>query len=457
MLPTRMVMGRNRGLVLLFLVSISLLSAILEMAAAQRRISASVGKSLQDFDLLQDLGVEFSAAEAKDSPGSSLGAQLRFSVWGRFFYLQLERASLFSADSRIVWVDEEGREVEDPPENVFFKGIVEGEPASSVRLTVLGSNLEGIILTQEEIYFLEPARRYLPGAKHDQILSYRFSDLDALWQDHQCALGRSQWASADQRAPSEDDSRQTHSVYHALFDEARSLSVTGEQREVELGLVVDSYYYQQHGASSAIRVQSIIHQMNSIYESQLGLTFRISETRVSTSSSQDSLSSTTDVGDLLREASTSQMVAGNDLVHLFTGRDLDGSAVGIARGGGICHESMAMGISQDLSSAKLGIVLAAHEIGHNLGALHDGEGFCSDAQEGHIMWPFLEAQASSFSECSVGSISRRLGRAQCLEGLPGQPLAAPVGVAPEGINLQPPACFPMAACGRSPGLSYRDT
>ena len=98
------------GLVLLFLVSISLLSAILEMAAAQRRISASVGKSLQDFDLLQDLGVEFSAAEAKDSPGSSLGAQLRFSVWGRFFYLQLERASLFSADSRIVWVDEEGRE-----------------------------------------------------------------------------------------------------------------------------------------------------------------------------------------------------------------------------------------------------------------------------------------------------------------------------------------------------------
>ena len=339
---------------------------------------------------------------------------------------------MFSADSRIIWVDEEGREVEEAPENLFFKGIVEGEPTSSVRLTVLGPSLEGIIITQEEIYFLEPAKRYLPSAKHNQILSYRFSDLDALWQDHQCALGDTQTASIDQTIPSADTPWQTDRVYDTLFDEARSLSVTGEEREVELGLVVDSYYYQQHGTSSATRVQSIIHQMNSLYESQLGLTFRISETRVSTNSSQDSLSSTTDVSDLLSESSTSQMVAGNDLVHLFTGRDLDGSAVGIARGGGICHESMAVGISQDLSSSKLRIVLAAHEIGHNLGALHDGEGFCSEAQGGNIMWPLLEAQASSFSECSVASISRRLGRAQCLEGLPGQPLAAPVGVAPEG-------------------------
>ena len=196
--------------------------------------------------------------------------------------------------------------------------------------------------------------------------------------------------------------------------------------------MVDSYYYQQHGAGSAIRVQSIIHQMNPIYESQLGLTFRITETRVSTSSSQDFLSSTTDVVDLLRESSTSQMVAGNDLVHLFTGRNLDGTIVGIARGGSICHESLAIGISQDLSSAKLRIVLAAHEIGHNVGALHDGDGFCSDAPGGYIMWPFLEAQASSFSQCSAASISRRLGRAQCLKGLPGQPVPAPVGVAPEG-------------------------
>lgn len=183
-------------------------------------------------------------------------------------------------------------------------------------------------MTQQEIYFLEPARRYLPGAKHDQILSCRFSDLDALWQDHECALGETQTASADQSTPTEDNPWQTDAVYHSLFDEARSLGGTGEQRSVELGLVVDSYYYQQHGESSAIRVQSIIHQMNSIYESQLGLTFRIGETRVSTHSSQDSLSSTTDVSDLLSESSTSQMVAGNDLVHLFTGRDLDGSPRG---------------------------------------------------------------------------------------------------------------------------------
>ena len=433
-------MGPNRGLVCLVLVSISLLSVSLEPTVAQRRISTSVGKSLQDFDFLQDLGVEFPAPGPGASPESSLGAQLRFFVWGRAFYLRLERASLFSADSRTVWLDELGREVEDAPENVFFTGIVEGEPSSSVRLTVLGSNLEGIIVTQEEVYFLEPARRYFPGAKRDQILSYRFSDLEGLWQNYQCAAGDSPTASEFQTPPSDNNPWQADSVYQSLLDGATSLAVKGPPREVRLGLVVDSYYYQQHGAGSAIRVQSIIHQMNPIYESQLGLTFRITETRVSTSSSQDFLSSTSDVGDLLRESSTSQMVAGNDLVHLFTGRNLDGSAVGIARGGGICHESQAIGISQDLSSAKLRIVLAAHEIGHNVGALHDGEGFCSDAEEGYIMWPFLEAQAIGFSQCSAASISRRLGRAQCLEGLPGQPLPAPVAVAPEGsVSTRQPA------------------
>ena len=164
-------MGSNRGLVCLCLVSISLLSVSFESALAQRQISTPVGKSLQDFDFLQDLGIDFPAPGPESPTASSLGAQLRFSVWGRAFYLRLERASLFSADSRTVWLDEQGREVEDVPENVFFTGIVEGEPSSSVRLTVLGSNLEGVIVTQEEVYFLEPARRYFPGARRDQILS----------------------------------------------------------------------------------------------------------------------------------------------------------------------------------------------------------------------------------------------------------------------------------------------
>ena len=63
-------MGRNRGLVCLFLVSISVLSTFSELTAAPRRVSASVGKSLQDFDFLRDLGIEFSAPEAEAAPDS---------------------------------------------------------------------------------------------------------------------------------------------------------------------------------------------------------------------------------------------------------------------------------------------------------------------------------------------------------------------------------------------------
>ena len=83
--------------------------------------------------------------------------------------------------------------------------------------------------------------------------------------------------------------------------------------------------------------------MNGLYKHQAGITFRISGTRVSTRASQDNLSSTRDPRKLLRELSTSRNVDGADLVHLFTGRRLEGGLIGIAAIGGICHNSQSTG------------------------------------------------------------------------------------------------------------------
>lgn len=61
-----------------------------------------------------------------------------------------------------------------------------------------------------------------------------------------------------------------------------------------------------------------------------------------------------------------------DLAHLFTGRDLDGSVIGIARISSVCSETQGYALSQSLYTPLLGkrAALTAHEIGHNFSAQH---------------------------------------------------------------------------------------
>lgn len=61
-----------------------------------------------------------------------------------------------------------------------------------------------------------------------------------------------------------------------------------------------------------------------------------------------------------------------DIAHLFTGRELDGSVIGIARISALCNIPDAYGLSQSLYNPLLGkrAALTAHEMGHNFSAQH---------------------------------------------------------------------------------------
>jgi hypothetical protein len=70
-----------------------------------------------------------------------------------------------------------------------------------------------------------------------------------------------------------------------------------------------------------------------------------------------------------------------DLVHLFTGRELDGAVIGIARGSSVCFAELGFALSQSRYSLLLGkrASLTAHEIGHNFSAQHcdQNQGLCA--------------------------------------------------------------------------------
>jgi hypothetical protein len=200
--------------------------------------------------------------------------------------------------------------------------------------------------------------------------------------------------------------------------------------EVELQLVVDSYYTSRFGAGAAGRVHNLIHQVNGIFERQLGVTFRIAGTRLSLSPSQDGVSGTTDSMLLLQQFADSEPIGAADLAHLITGRDLSGNLIGLSWTGALCDQPYGVGLSQDLSNSKMRLVLLAHELGHSLGSSHDGSGLCSATSAGYLMWPVVYSSASSFSACSVKSMERRLGWVSCVSPLSPDPLPAPETVTP---------------------------
>ncbi len=218
-------------------------------------------------------------------------------------------------------------------------------------------------------------------------------------------------------------------------------SETGEAKATKVITIstdADPEWYAKHGESSNAVIASILNTAEAIYEAQLGVRFRLVKQHVYTETSPYT---TTDSGNLLRmftgnpENRANLGVSGKDfheevdLKHLFTGKDLDGSVIGIAYIGTVCAApALAFGITQSyVDAATPGIF--AHEIGHNFGGFHD----VSD--RGGLMYPSISIpSATRFSSVSVREISEHLNRYKgCIstemmtprQGPPDVPTAAP--------------------------------
>jgi hypothetical protein len=176
----------------------------------------------------------------------------------------------------------------------------------------------------------------------------------------------------------------------------------------------DPEWYARYGESSNAVIASIINSAEAIYERQLGLRFRIVRQHVYTDSSPYTA---TDSGTLLKlftgnadNRSNLSTGVGDfhdevDVKHLFTGKDMDGSVIGIAYIGTVCAApALAFGVTQAyVDAATPGIF--AHELAHNFGAFHDV------SERSGLMYPSISIpSATRFSDVSVQEISDHLGR-----------------------------------------------
>lgn len=364
--------------------------------------------------------------------------RIAFEAYGKRFELQLE------PNARLRGAVPTGR-----GDLVALEGRIIGLPDSWARITRTRQGLSGLVSDGRELYAVEPAPQVAAFA--DPALTppdsgtvvYRLAD--TLIDEGAVSCG----------VAAAGEPVSALALYEAVGAELTALAAVAVDKQLDVAMIADYELFQAYGSSTADFLVARMNIVDGIYAAQAGLRVRVGSTRIH-DTPQDQFT-TTVADDLLRQVAdarrltpVSQRLA---LTHLMTGRELDDTTVGIAYLDAICS-----GSSASLTEAKFGklsatliSLVAAHEIGHNFGAPHDGEAgkACATTPTTFLMAPSLSTQNSQFSQCSLTQISQRIANAACLGNVDQADVAivAPVATVRHGLEENYSLTFTVRSIG----------
>jgi uncharacterized repeat protein (TIGR01451 family) len=339
-----------------------------------------------------------------------------FDAYGRRFDLVLESNARLLAG-----VDPAGRAAMSSMQ--VLRGTVQGVPGSWVRLTVDGDRQSGMVWDGRDLYVIEPADDVAPRAVNPLGVSgrkpvvYRLSDTQADFGAGACTILRTDDVPLAQVSGLDE--------YRVLVDElAQAAEATGLTGRLRVSALADYEYFQFAGSAESARnrIVEIFNNVDGIFSAQVGVQLELAGEVTVFRDPADPFSSS--VGKALltqlagyRESQAALRSTG--VTHLVTGRDLDGSTVGIAYIGSLCQARFSVSVSQGV--ATLASLVTAHEIGHNFGAPHDGEAAdpnepvnpCASTPRTFLMSPQLNGN-DQFSQCSLTQIEPQVRAAGCI-------------------------------------------
>lgn len=322
-----------------------------------------------------------------------------------------------------VWVQlADGSYVEEKPAPTnTFRGYALEIDGSVVAAAWLEHGLHGLVqLSDGSRYYFEPLADKLPA---DPMLYVIYDGASLVHPQRSCGVTGDAPSFADHAQKSRDDGQEGAGGEGGVRGSTIYIA--------ELACDADVEYYQRYGSNTTNvqnRINSVINQVNVQYTNQVDITHTITQIIIRTA--EPDPYSSTDPNTLLTQfrnywlANHGSVV--RDVAHLFTGKSLDGSVIGIAYLGGVCNSNGYSLVESDCcGSFGCATDLSAHELGHNWNAGH-----CSCP--GTTMNPSITC-ANSFAATSISSIVSFRNSRTCLTTSGGGPsnnacaLAATVG------------------------------
>jgi len=372
-----------------------------------------------------------STTAAQKSADDPLLSGLRFDAFGRRFDLTLERNARIMRDAKSA--------------GVAYRGSIAPLPGSWVRLTRTGNDLHGLIWDASELYVIEPAREaraflVAPAeyAKGTNVI-YRLSDTLV-------DLGPGFCSAVD--AGVQDPAATGLTTFKALTSDLKSLLVlhqaAGATLTLSLSALGDASFLQRYPSATEAHDAVLVrlNNVDGIYSAQLGVELSVSSVEVYDGNA-DPFTTTTVPLNLLQELGNhrngSSTLRNDGLTHLFTGRDLDGTTVGIAYINALCWDQYGVGLTESRGRGSvIESLIAAHEIGHNFGAHHDGDAdfeCAATPDKQYIMATESAIGNDTFSPCSVAKISQSIAAAACINPLPPPDVDAQFAAAPASLTV----------------------
>ncbi|MHC4920207.1 MAG: zinc-dependent metalloprotease family protein, partial [Planctomycetota bacterium] len=326
--------------------------------------------------------------------------------------LEFSWHSVRSPKYRLLIQQADGSIVQQTPEPVrTLRGHAVGLPGTVIAASLVDRGITARIQTaQGEDYWLQPVPAGAPGAGPGRHVLYRAEDV--IKSSHTCGADalRLRVAAAPVKPVAVKGAEGSPSS-------GTRAPMESSHKVAELACDADFEYFTRWGSdvnTVAARIQSVISTMNLQYERDVGISNQITTIVVRTSSSQPYTS--TDPVALLNQFRTewnsNQASVSRDVDQLFTGKNLDGSTIGIAWIGTVCIQSYAYSVVQSDFNGSFASAtdLSAHEFGHSWDADHCGG--CN----GYTMNRFITSANQFHAKRSIPEIVRFRDSRSCLDG-----------------------------------------
>ena len=307
-----------------------------------------------------------------------------------------------------------------------YQGYVNGQANSRARLTLNENFIYGYVSLNDEIYFIEPLSYFQPLAENNLFVVYNQKDVLPK-KENKCA------------AIELGERKQYFQPQMEIEPEAEE-KVVGQCLILELAIASDYSMFQKYGSIAGVENHNVavMNNVQGNFDDEFAdeIQFLIVEQFVVNTSGGDPWTSSTNAGTLLnsfRNWGPSGFSAVHDLGQLWTDRNLDGSTIGVAYVGQLCTGSRYHLLQDFSNNAQLLRVLTAHEIGHNLDAVHDGSGTW-------IMSPTVST-ATNWSALSVSDINNEISQNDPPNGCLSSCLVAPLALFSANLNVLCPGSY----------------